>query len=538
MKGALPGTCVAPSGEFVYCIHKPQFTASNLRGNDYVVDLGKALNQETIYNADNFPDNDVQATSADWIYEIPNAFPFMGATFILKSKADQTPDGHNPFGDLLIRDPQRRDDVDLETQSRSSLLSLASTSTDPGILTKLAEGSCRFTYDEEPQLPTGMIHDQTKKGDLQPVILDFQLFQLVSNNPFLPDEYKRAMVLTPGVQGKSPIVGEYVDGDTHIWEYLRENSYVPWGHYAANMAHDAVRYKAKSLTEQDIVGLRHLYYQRIYVQLSIELGMPVEAKRRSLTPDELEDLRLSLVAEIGKRNKSGHQLPFNTTIWGQNFGFDLSPSGYRLSASHQQIHQQFALVRANVPSFVHGENKTRVATMPTYSQGDVVDQFIGAYKEETGRDFFETYLEAIRNNHRLDGRTDKEKNLIFHQDENVIGFVPKAQRSQGEVQVMAKVKCGNVLEADPSIRDSLDRAILLTMKMLENLGVEMFTAFEISKRLDNPNPDQRLLYCFLPRHPRSPGGFSEFQQRWISNHYPEDFAKVCRDELHRIIERG
>jgi hypothetical protein len=302
------------------------------------------------------------------------------------------------------------------------------------------------------------------------------------------------------------------------------------------MAHDAVRYKVDSLTERDIVGLRYLYYQRIYVQLSAELGIPVRAKRRSLTPDELEDLRLSLLAEIEQHNRSGHQLPFNGTIWGQNFGFDLSPSGYRLSASHQQIHQQFALVRANVPSFVHGENETNVSSIPTYSQGDMVAQFIGICRETTGQDFFETYLEAIKGNRRLDGRTDKQRDLIFYQDENVIGFVPKAQRSQGEVQVMAKVKCGNVLEADPGIRDSLDRAILLTMKMLENLGVKMFTAFEISKRLDNPNPDQRLLYCFLPRHPQSPGGFSEFQQRWISNHYPEDFAKVCRDELHRIME--
>ena len=538
MKGVFPRTCVAPSGEFVYCIHKPQFTVSNLRENDHIADLGNTLNQETVTNADNFPENDVQAIATNWIFEIPNVFPFMGATFILKSKADQTTGGHNPFSDLLGNPPQGWNDVDLEAQSRSALLALASTSTNSGLLAKLAERSCRFTYEEEPQVPTGMIHVLTETGDLLPTILDLHLFQLVSNNPFLPDEYKRAMVLIPGAQGKSPVVGEYRDGDSHIWEYLRENSYVPWGHYAANMAHDAVRYKVESLTQTDIVGLRHLYYQRIYVQLAAELGMPVKVKRRSLAPDELEDLRLSLLSEIEQRYRSGHKLPFNGTIWGQNFGFDLSPSGYRLSASHQQIHQQFALVRANVPSFVHGENKTRVATMPTYSQGDMVDQFIGAYKEETGRDFFETYLEAIRNNHRLDGRTDKEKNLIFHQDDNVIGFVPKAQRSQGEVQVMAKVKCGNVLEADPSLRDSLDHAILLTMKMLENLGVEMFATFEISKRLDNPNPDQRLLYCFLPRHPQSPGGFSEFQQRWISNHYPEDFAKACRDELHRIVERG
>ena len=538
MKGVFPGTCVSPSGEFVYCIHKPQFTASNLRETDYVVNLGSNLNQEEITNTDNFPEHDVKATTASWIFEIPNSFPFMGATFIIKSKADQTAGGHNPFNALLAGLPQGKNHVDLETQSSSALLALASISRDPGLLTKLAERSCRFTYDEKDQVPTGMIYDKTERGIMRPVILDLHLFQLVSNNPFLPDAYKRAMVLTPGAQGKSPIVGEYVDGDTHIWEYLRKNSYVPWGHYAANMAHDVVRYKVQSLTERDIVGLRHLYYQRIYVQLSAELSMPVNTRKRSLTPDELENLRLSLLCEVEQRNESGRKLPFNATIWGQNFGFDLSPSGYRLCASHQQIHQQFALVRSNIAAFAGGENQANVSTTPTFSQGDMVAQFTGAYKEKTGQNFFETYLEAIRCNHRLDGRKDKERDLAFYQDKNVIGFVPKAQRSQGEVQVMAKVKCGNILEADPEIRKSLDRAILLTMKVLENLGVEMFTAFEISRRFDNPDPDQRLLYCILPRHPQSPGGFSEYQQRWISNHYPEDFAKACREELQRVLESG
>ena len=94
---------------------------------------------------------------------------------------------------------------------------------------------------------------------------------------------------------------------------------------------------------------------------------------------------------------------------------------------------------------------------------------------------------------------------------------------------MSKEQCGNIVEADTEVRHSLDRAMLLTMRILENLGVEIFNAFEISKRLDNLDQDQRLLYFFFPRHPQSPGGFSEFQQRWISNHYPEDFAKVCRD---------
>lgn len=537
MKDLFPGTCVAPTGEFVYCIHKPHFTGFNLRETDYLINLGNTSDQEPINNADNFPENNVDVTAGEWIFEIPNSFPFMGATFILKSKADQTAGGNNPFNHHTLPGSfGEGQDSDLETQSQGALLALASTSDDPALLAKLAEKSCRFAYDNESGAVSGMIYGKTDGGELRPLILDNHLFQLVANNQFLPDEYKRCMVLLPGAQGTNPIVGEYTQGDTHIWEYMRENSYIPWGHYAANMAHNAVRYRIQSLSGVDMVGLRHLYYQRIYVQLAAELGVILGVERRPMTVEELEVLRLSVLGEIESRNKSGNDLPFNATLWGQNFGFDLSCSGYRLAASHQQIHQQFALVSSRVLAYASGNNETSLCTMPAYTQTDLVMQFAWEYREKTGRGFFDTYLEALGNNQRVDGRVDKESALFFYQDENLIAFVPKAQRSQGEVQIMTKVRCGNILEADAEIRDSLDRALLLTMKVLENLGVKMFVALEIPKRLDNPDTDQRLLYCFLPRHPQSPGGFSEFQQRWISNQYPEDFARACRDELNSILE--
>jgi hypothetical protein len=538
MKNLFPATCVAPSGEFIYGIHKPRFKAANLRENDYIVDLGRTSNQETVNNAENFPKGDVKVSAGAWIFEIPNAFPFMGATFILKSKADQSVDGCNPFRELRQRVHSKSPSPDLQSQSRLAMLSLASSSNDPKLLTALADRSCEFVYEGSTNIVSGRVYQQDDTGHLSPAILDNHLFQLVSNNPFLPDNYKEQMVLIPGVQGKSPVVGEYMEGDTHIWEYLRENSYIPWGHYAANMAHDAVRYRISSLTSKDVSGLRHLYYQRIYVQLAAELGLPAPVGRKGLSGDELETLRLSLLGEIEQRIKSGGELPFNTVIWGQNYGFDLSASGYRLGGSHQQIHQQFALVRTDMPVYVGGENETSSNSMPTYAQGDRIAQFTKTYEEKTGKDFFETYLQAIQSNKRLDGRIDKESDLTIYQDKNVLVFVPKAQRSQGEIQIMSKVQCGNILEAEPSVRHSLDSAIMITMKILEKLGVEIFTAFEISKRLDNLERQQRLLYCFFPRHPQSPGGFSEFQQRWINNHYPEDFAKNCRDELDKIIEQA
>lgn len=536
MKDLFPGTCVAPTGEFVYCIHKPHFTGFNLRETDYLVNLGNTSEQEPIDNAENFPADEVEVAAGEWIFEIPNSFPFMGATFILKSEADRSAGGNNPFKHARTGSVGGSQDLDLEGQSRAALLSLASTSDDPALLAKLAEKSCRFAYDKDSGAVSGMVYEKTDGGDFRPLIFDSHLFQLVSNNQFLPDDYKRFMVLLPGAQGTNPIVGEYTQGDTHIWEYMRDNSYIPWGHYAANMAHDAVRYRIQSLSQADIVGLRHLYYQRIYVQLAGDLGLPLKVERRPLTVEELEGLRLSVRGEIKSRNKSGKDLPFNATMWGQNFGFDLSCSGYRLAASHQQVHQQFALIPSRVLAYGSGNNETSLGTMPAYTQTDLVMQFAREYREKTGRGFFDTYLEAIGNNLRVDGRVDKESDLFFYQDENIIAFVPKAQRSQGEVQIMTKVRCGNILEADVETRASLDRALLLTMKVLENLGVKMFVALEIPKRLDNPDIDQRLLYCFLPRHPQSPGGFSEFQQRWISNQYPEDFARTCRDELQRILK--
>lgn len=528
-------TCIAPGGEFIYGIHKPRFTVVNLRQNDHILILGRSAEGRPVDNARNFPEGDVHVESAAWVFEIPNAFPFLGATYIIKSKADTTAGGCNPFVELLDRAPAGQE-VDLERQPRPVLLALAATSDDPVLLANLARRSCRFAFDDKSGLPSGMIYPKTAAGKFHPAVLDQQLFELVANNPHLPDIYKQQMVLIPGVQGDSPIVGEWTAAETHIWEYLRENSYIPWGHYAANMAHDAVRYRIGSLSGRDMMGLRHLYYQRIYVRLAVELGLSLPAGRRPLTEDELEELRLAVIRKIGESSKEGEGLPYNATLWGQNFGSDASPSGYRLNASHQQIHQQFALVPPFVPAYTEGENHRSTSSLGTYTQGDLVAQFSKDYREKTGRHFFDAYLEAISNNKRLDGRRDKDSALTVYQDEKVVAFVPKAQRSPGEVQVMTREQCGNIVEADPATRNSLDRALLLVMRALENLGAEMVTALEISKRLDNTDRDQRLLYCFLPRHPQAPGGFSEWQQRWISNHYPEDFAATLRSEAEKKSE--
>ncbi|NNK93393.1 MAG: hypothetical protein HKP41_03485, partial [Desulfobacterales bacterium] len=78
-------------------------------------------------------------------------------------------------------------------------------------------------------------------------------------------------------QGGSEIIGDFhQEQGTHIYEYLRRNSYIGGGHYAANMAENAIRYRIKDLSQIDLKGLRHLYYQRTYVRLAGLLNLPVK----------------------------------------------------------------------------------------------------------------------------------------------------------------------------------------------------------------------------------------------------------------------
>jgi hypothetical protein len=124
-----------------------------------------------------------------------------------------------------------------------------------------------------------------------------------------------------------------------------------------------------------------------------------------------------------------------------------------------------------------------------------------------------------------------KNSLVVYEDERVMVFVPKAQTSQWELQLMTLAPVGNILETDSRTRASLDRAILITMKILTALGARLVTVIEYAKRFDSNDDDQRLLYAFLPRLPESPGAFSEAQMRWINGHYPEDFAAACRRRL-------
>lgn len=530
-------TCITPDGKFQYGIHKPNYTVANLRQDTNLQQLGLTDNDTPVDNERNFPAGSVQVTSADWIFEIPNPFPFKGRTYIDKEWADASARNYDK-----IRLPQPEtisltktlnqngvEETLLEKLPLPLLFALATCSTDPADLVKLAELSSEIV--KEGHKPIGLRYRTTDNGCLKPIIHNHDLFEAVANNPYLPDLYKIVMVIRPGAQGGSEIVGEWpATKESHIFEYLRRNSYIPGGHYAANMADDAIRYSTAELSSEDLKGLRHLYYQRTFVRLAEELQIPLPSIKRVLESSELEEIRLSIIEKLPDSDSCP------ATLWGWNFGFDFAPSSYRLHASHQQIHMQYALVLDQVDVYNQGTQNSK-GTFSTYSCGDLVANLIEEYEAQYNRDFFDDYRSAIEANSRMDDRDDLEASLVIWSDERVMLFVPKAQTSQWELQLMALPDGngslpGNIVECDERTRRSLDTGILKAQKALAGLGAKMVTSIEYSKRINEKHGlNQPLLYAFLPRLPQSPGAFSEAQLRFINGHYPEDFAAICRRQL-------
>lgn len=542
-------SCVHPDGRFRVGVHQPSYTVRNLRACEYRGTLGQLPDGRKVDNAANFPHGDIQASASYPVYEIANAFPFRGCTYIDADWAAAR--SQNPASIAIRPQPplslrqhlaeQGMDEAALQQCIRSLPLqlryALAATSSDAEELIWLAETCCTFLYTDTANhnAPSDLLYEE-KHGRLRPAISDTELFETIANNPHLPDRYKEVMVLRPGAQGTSPITADTYHEETGqgqggaIFEYLRANSYIPGGHYAANFAHTSRRYSIAELSLADMRGLRHLYYQRIYTVLAAQFDLALPEQGRALSVDELEALRMQ-VCQAAK-NQGEHP----ATLWGWNFGYDFSPTGYRLHASHQMIHQQYALV----PEWVQSSAGD---TMPAFACGDLVADWAARYAKNHGSNFFHDYLCCIRANTRTDDGAG-ESSLIVWQDENVLLFVPKAQVSQWELNLMVvanvadtgdsdETPVGNVVEAGIHVRASIDCAMLIAQQVLAKLGATMVTSIEYSKRLGVEN-GQRLLYAFLPKLPWAMGGFTEAQARYVVGHYPEDFAAACRLHVQEI----
>jgi hypothetical protein len=538
-------TCVTQRGKFRYAVHKPSYRVNNLRQKDYLLPLGDLPNGSQVLNKINFPQGDLEVNQASVVYEIPNAFPFRGSTFIDSAWADSRAGDHNsirvsPFPEISITRTlsswSQKQGISFAAAERlfedlpaPLLLAVATTSTDPEDLIRLARLACEFSFDGDEDTPVGLKYKLTERNRPLPVIHDHDLFEAVGNNPSLPDQYKEVMLLRPGAQGSSEVVGDYTDeaGNTLVFEYLRSNSYIPWGHYASNMGHEAVRYRIRDLSLRDMRGLRHLYYQRTFVRMAQDLGLDGSFTCMSL--EKLESLRQQVLAEVHGKDRS---VRFSGSLWGWNFGFDFTPTRYRMHGSHQQVHQQHSMIPCKIRVVENCRNTED--ELQAFGAGDMVAEAVHQYYQETGRDFFDDYIRCLRSNRRIDGRKGQES-LIVYEDEHVLLFVPKAQVSQWEMQLMPLACVGNILEADTHFSAALDRGILLALRILEDLGAKMVTSIEYSKRFTDTGSSQRLVYSFLPKLPWSPGSFSEAQHRFICGHYPEDFAAACRSRVDSVL---
>ena len=205
-------SCVGKDAKFIVGIHKPKFEIKNLRNNDYLESLGQLEDGTTVDNSVNFPKEDLYEPGADIIYEIANAFPFRGTTYINSAWADIKA-GHPEKIRIAAPEPcsllqnfkKMGGDNNRELKDKNSILdilphalliALAQASTDPEELMILAQKSCNILFDPKNQnlskIPVGIGYKKEKSGKTTPDIYDHELFEVLVNNRYLPDNYKNA----------------------------------------------------------------------------------------------------------------------------------------------------------------------------------------------------------------------------------------------------------------------------------------------------------------------------------------------------------
>ncbi len=150
----LPRTCVGENGRFIVGNHEPEFSVKNLRDHEYYEQLGELCDGTKVDNQVNFPKQDLYEPNADTIYEIPNAFPFRGTTYINSAWADvkarhpksigiQTPEPCSFLKNVKDLEPPAA----LDLLPHPLLIALAQSSTDPEELVLLAKKSCKIIFD-------------------------------------------------------------------------------------------------------------------------------------------------------------------------------------------------------------------------------------------------------------------------------------------------------------------------------------------------------------------------------------------------------
>lgn len=75
-------SCVHPDGRFRVGVHQPSYTVRNLREREFRGMLGQLPDGREVDNAANFPEGDIHASASYPVYEIANALPFRGCTYI------------------------------------------------------------------------------------------------------------------------------------------------------------------------------------------------------------------------------------------------------------------------------------------------------------------------------------------------------------------------------------------------------------------------------------------------------------------------
>jgi LmbE family N-acetylglucosaminyl deacetylase/diadenosine tetraphosphate (Ap4A) HIT family hydrolase len=233
-----------------------------------------------------------------------------------------------------------------------------------------------------------------------------------------------------------------------------------------------------------------------------------------ITADEVSSFyEMFYKIAITARNEFGESLDGCT--YGMNYGLARIYKGKQVipaGASQPHLHTQVA-----------GLSKS------SFNAGDRIGLLCRAYHEKHQRDYLEDYIHAI-----------SQANLLLHEDDHAVLYIPIAQRFNFEVQIMVKDRAvGNILDTTPEIRKSLGRLEHLTYMMYQNeeLSIQSFNTVMYATRFSAKNNyGQRLVVSIYPR--TTIMALSELAGRNVVDSFPWDAAAALRGSKERGMTMG
>lgn len=212
----------------------------------------------------------------------------------------------------------------------------------------------------------------------------------------------------------------------------------------------------------------------------------------------------------------------------ETYGAELDGLTYGMNYGLPRIHKGRQVI-ASGASQPHLHSQVAALSRSSHNSGDRIGVLCKAYRETYNRDYLGDYMVALR-----------AADLILHEDDNAILYVPVAQRFDNELQIMVRNPAvGNILDTTPEIRRSVASLEHLAYAMYQHpeLNIQSFNTVMYAARFSATNDfGQRMIVSICPR--TTIVALSELAHRNVVDSFPWRSAQSLRACKEEVMTQG